>query len=116
MIQGTGITGGSFPAEIWGRYMRAWHEGLEERDYEDPEPSTRSLEVPPARPPGRPAGGGSRPVVVVVLVGSGGPTTTVAPSRRRPRRTEDADPAEHRATLDERAAGNRPVTCQDGRA
>ena len=25
-----GITGGSYPAEIWGRYMRAWHEGLEE--------------------------------------------------------------------------------------
>jgi membrane peptidoglycan carboxypeptidase len=41
-ISGTGITGGSYPAEIWGRYMRAWHAGLEERAYEDPEPSTRS--------------------------------------------------------------------------
>jgi penicillin-binding protein 1A len=41
-IQGTGITGGSFPAEIWGRYMRAWHEGLEEREYPDPEPIMRS--------------------------------------------------------------------------
>jgi penicillin-binding protein 1A len=41
-IRGTGITGGSYPAEIWGRYMRAWHEGLEEREYAAPEPSTRS--------------------------------------------------------------------------
>lgn len=39
-IRGTGITGGSYPAEIWGRYMRAWHQGLPERDYEDP-PTTR---------------------------------------------------------------------------
>jgi penicillin-binding protein 1A len=39
-IRGTGITGGSYPAEIWGRYMRAWHEGLETLDYEDP-PRTR---------------------------------------------------------------------------
>jgi penicillin-binding protein 1A len=42
VIRGTGITGGSYPAEIWGRYMRAWHEGLEERGYEDPEPLSRS--------------------------------------------------------------------------
>ncbi|MGQ0432648.1 MAG: transglycosylase domain-containing protein, partial [Microthrixaceae bacterium] len=40
-IRGTGITGGSYPAEIWGRYMRAWHEGLKTRDFEDP-PTTRS--------------------------------------------------------------------------
>jgi membrane peptidoglycan carboxypeptidase len=40
-IRGTGITGGSYPAEIWGRYMRAWHEGLETADYKDP-PKTRS--------------------------------------------------------------------------
>jgi membrane peptidoglycan carboxypeptidase len=44
VIQGTGITGGSYPAEIWGRYMRAWHEGLEERDYEEPERPNRSSE------------------------------------------------------------------------
>ena len=31
-IFGTGITGGSYPAEIWGRYMRAWHEGLDEAE------------------------------------------------------------------------------------
>jgi penicillin-binding protein 1A len=39
-IGGRGITGGSYPAEIWGRYMRAWHEGLPTRDFEDP-PRTR---------------------------------------------------------------------------
>jgi membrane peptidoglycan carboxypeptidase len=41
-IQGTGITGGSYPAEIWGRYMRAWHEGLPEREFLEPDPITRS--------------------------------------------------------------------------
>jgi membrane peptidoglycan carboxypeptidase len=40
-IGGRGITGGSFPAEIWGRYMRAWHEGREVLDFPDPAP-TRS--------------------------------------------------------------------------
>ena len=39
-IAGRGITGGSYPAEIWGRYMRAWHQGLGPRDYPDP-PKTR---------------------------------------------------------------------------
>jgi penicillin-binding protein 1A len=38
-IRGTGITGGSYPAEIWGRYMRAWHEGKPERSYKAPGPT-----------------------------------------------------------------------------
>ena len=41
-IRGTGITGGSYPAEIWGRYMRAWHDGLDERGYVAPDPINRS--------------------------------------------------------------------------
>ena len=41
-ISGTGITGGSYPAEVWGRYMRAWHEGLEERECGDYERANRS--------------------------------------------------------------------------
>jgi penicillin-binding protein 1A len=41
-IGGTGITGGSYPAEIWGRYMRAWHDGLEERAFPEPAPVDRS--------------------------------------------------------------------------
>ncbi|MGE3619420.1 MAG: transglycosylase domain-containing protein [Acidimicrobiia bacterium] len=40
-IRGTGITGGSYPAIIWGRYMSAWHEGLEERSYPAPEGTRR---------------------------------------------------------------------------
>ena len=40
-IRGTGITGGSYPAEIWGRYMRAWHKDLRTRVYRDP-PRTRA--------------------------------------------------------------------------
>jgi penicillin-binding protein 1A len=48
-IQGRGITGGNFPAEIWGRYMRAWHEGRPTRDFRAPG-DTRSgkhLQLPP---------------------------------------------------------------------
>ena len=47
-IRGTGITGGSYPAEIWGRYMRAWHEGRDEAqcgDYEKANRSSRYLAV-----------------------------------------------------------------------
>jgi penicillin-binding protein 1A len=36
-IRGTGVTGGSYPAEIWGRYMRPWHDGLETIGYPEPE-------------------------------------------------------------------------------
>lgn len=73
-IHGTGITGGSYPAEIWGRYMRAWHDGLGTRDYEDP-PTTRSgkyLQLD--RKIDRAAGSGStrRP-------SSSGSTTTTTP-------------------------------------
>ena len=47
-IRGRGITGGSYPAEIWGRYMRAWHEGLPERDVRAPAPTRggRTLQLP----------------------------------------------------------------------
>jgi penicillin-binding protein 1A len=47
-IKGTGITGGSYPAEIWGRYMRAWHEGKPERAYKAPGPTRggKYLELP----------------------------------------------------------------------
>ena len=47
-IRGTGITGGNYPAEIWGRYMRAWHEGLPEKDYKAAGPTRggRFLELP----------------------------------------------------------------------
>ena len=49
-IGGTGITGGSYPAEIWGRYMRAWHEGLADRDYPAPDPTRagKFLQLPPS--------------------------------------------------------------------
>jgi penicillin-binding protein 1A len=61
-IRGRGITGGSYPAEIWGRYMRAWHEGLPERDY-------------PA-PAGTRAGRYLELSVLIDLGGRGAPTTT----------------------------------------
>ena len=41
-----GITGGSYPAEIWGRYMRAWHEGLEEAECGEPERAEPQLALP----------------------------------------------------------------------
>jgi penicillin-binding protein 1A len=32
-IHGAGITGANYPAQIWGQYMRAWHEGLPDKDF-----------------------------------------------------------------------------------
>jgi len=77
-IRGTGITGGSYPAEIWGRYMRAWHEGLEDRAFDDP-PKTRSgrylrLE----RTIDRSAGSGSSTGTTTTT--SGATSTTESPS------------------------------------
>jgi penicillin-binding protein 1A len=49
IIRGRGITGGNYPAEIWGRYMREWHEGKPTRDFRAPG-STRAgrfLQLPP---------------------------------------------------------------------
>jgi membrane peptidoglycan carboxypeptidase len=36
-IGGRGMTGGSYPAMIWGRMMSAWHDGLPAMDFADPE-------------------------------------------------------------------------------
>ena len=54
VIKGRGITGGMYPAEIWGRYMRAWHEGKPDREFIAPG-STRGgryLELPTDIDPG----------------------------------------------------------------
>jgi len=87
-IRGTGITGGSYPAEIWGRYMRAWHEGREEAqcgDYKPPNRSSRYLSVDRAHDSG--GGGGKRTTTskttkkhssTSTTVGSGGGTTSTS--------------------------------------
>ena len=49
-IGGTGITGGSYPAEMWGRYMRAWHEGLPELRVRGAGADHEILSVPPPGP------------------------------------------------------------------
>jgi penicillin-binding protein 1A len=88
-IQGTGITGGSFPAEIWGRYMRAWHEGLEEREFEEPEASTRSskyLRLDRGLDSG--GGGGTRRY----SSSGGGTTTTIVPVEETTTTTEETPP------------------------
>jgi penicillin-binding protein 1A len=53
-IRGSALTGGSYPAEIWGRYMRAWHAGLPERSFRAPGPTRagKFLQLPPAVDPG----------------------------------------------------------------
>jgi len=106
-IGGTGITGGSYPAEIWSRYMRAWHEGLEERDYEDPERITRSAKylrldrtydsgggggTRPRRPSSTP---GTTPATVPPDDGDDEPTTsTVPPEEESTTSTSDPPGAE----------------------
>ena len=60
-IRGTGITGGSYPAEIWGRYMRAWHDGLDDRRYVAPARTTRPAEYLRLDPDVDSGGGATRP-------------------------------------------------------
>ena len=49
--RGAGITGGTYPAEIWGRYMRAWHEGKPEPATSEAAASTRGGRLPRSSPP-----------------------------------------------------------------
>ncbi|MET0726980.1 MAG: transglycosylase domain-containing protein [Acidimicrobiales bacterium] len=84
-IGGRGITGGSYPAEIWGRYMRAWHEGMPAADYRDP-PTTRSgQQLRLDREIDR-SGGGSTPTTTRRRPRSSGSATTA------PRRTGTTTP------------------------
>jgi penicillin-binding protein 1A len=70
-LGGSGITGGSYPARIWGDFMRAWHTGRPIQQFAGPQPvpGGRMLAVPggvdlspqqpplpgqPGFPPGRP--------------------------------------------------------------
>ena len=83
-ISGTGITGGSYPAEIWGRYMRAWHEGLEERecgDYERANRSSRYLSMDSDNDSG---GGSRRPYTPRRRSPRPPPPPPPCPNRRRP--------------------------------
>ncbi|MGK2948007.1 MAG: transglycosylase domain-containing protein, partial [Acidimicrobiales bacterium] len=76
-IAGTGITGGSYPAEIWGRFMTSWHEGLPELDFAEPERANRSSRFLRVDAEIDPRGGGGRPRRPS---GGGGTTPTTAPA------------------------------------
>jgi penicillin-binding protein 1A len=80
-IFNVGITGGSYPAEIWGRYMRAWHEGLEERDFGEPEPPNRSSRYLSVDRDHDSGGGSGRPYRPRRGGGSTGTTSTVPPDQ-----------------------------------
>jgi len=75
-IRGTGITGGSYPAEIWGRYMRAWHEDLDERSYVTPDRGTRSAQFL-SLDSTKDTGGGGPPATETTRTTQ--PTTTTEP-------------------------------------
>jgi penicillin-binding protein 1A len=84
-IRGTGITGGSYPAEIWGRYMREWHKGLEPLDYKDP-PTTRAgkylqldRKIDKSAGSGAPRPAGARSTTTSEPVGGGSSTSTGTP-------------------------------------
>jgi penicillin-binding protein 1A len=44
-VFGSGVTGGSYPAEIWGRYMRAMHFGRPPADYVAPRPPREGVDL-----------------------------------------------------------------------
>jgi penicillin-binding protein 1A len=103
-VFGRGVTGGSYPAEIWGRYMRDWHDGLPAADYLSPEPpergpylsldreidprgGTSTPQTSPTAPPttSRPGGAGTpqppppSPPPTAVQTATQSPATTAAP-------------------------------------
>jgi len=106
VIKGSEITGGAYPAEIWGRFMRSWHEGLPERDYRAAGGTRggRFLQLPPNVD----AGGGAEtttttldPTVPTIVLPPGFPpgfpfpTVPGTPTTRPPPRTTptfDDDP------------------------
>jgi hypothetical protein len=47
-LGGAGITGGSYPARIWGDFMRAWHTNRPVQQFAPPPavPGGRMLQVP----------------------------------------------------------------------
>ena len=80
-----GITGGSYPAEIWGRYMRAWHEGLEEAECGEPRAREPQLALP-----------------------LDGPATTTPAAEQPPPAVHAAAPRLHDAVHDPARARRRP--------
>jgi penicillin-binding protein 1A len=92
-LGGRGITGGSYPAQIWGDYMTAYHTGVEAREFPAPDarpggailtagpaditprppPPPPALPGPP--PPGQP--GGPPPTMPPITLQPGGPPITI---------------------------------------
>ena len=76
-VGGINVTGGSYPARIFGQYMNAVLEDSERREFPDPGPTRRGRELrPPYEERGtRPSGSGSRGGG-----GGGGTTGTTTPT------------------------------------
>jgi len=93
VLRGTGITGGSYPAEIWGRYMRAWHDGLSELEFEAPGPTTRgSKYLRLDRDIDSGGGGGTRPTSPSSGSTTTTTTTTIPTADDTTTSTEDTTP------------------------
>jgi penicillin-binding protein 1A len=91
-VFGRGVTGGSYPAEIWGRYMREWHVGRPPADYVAPEPPEPGLYLTLDREVD-PRGGSSQPQTSpttsvpdysTTTVPGGIPVTTAPPAPAAP--------------------------------
>jgi penicillin-binding protein 1A len=89
-IGGVGITGGSYPAEIWGRYMRAWHEGLPERELGEPDRPTRSSRYLSLDRDYDSGGGGGRRSTSSVSTSTTVPATIPSTSTSEPSTTTSA--------------------------
>jgi penicillin-binding protein 1A len=111
ILGGTGITGGRYPARIWGAFMNAWQEGKPALPFPAAAPvppkgamlevpGGRDLTPPPAPPPPPPDPGFPFPFPPTVPVPPGQATpaattateATVAATRGRPPPTETTPP------------------------
>jgi penicillin-binding protein 1A len=115
-LDGRGITGGSYPARIFGDFMTAYHEGRPARGFPAPEarpatiltvPPGVDLTPPPAPPPpppgqppaGQPPATGQPPVPVIPGL-PGGPPVTIIPQNLQQQATAQPDRAEQAAATD----------------
>lgn len=98
-VGGIAVTGGSYPAQIWGRYMNNVLEGSERVEFLEPSPTRpgRTLRLPgelggsSTSTGSRPGGSGSGRTTTTVRGGGGGGSGTTAPPATSPPATSPPD-------------------------
>ena len=78
-VGGIAVTGGSYPARIWGQYMGEITEGTERGDFADPQPTRRGRGIRAPNDTSRRSRSGGTTTTIDGGGGGGGNTTTTHP-------------------------------------